>query len=236
MRRLAANATFGCWRLVRGAAYSSRRSEHPRSAAFTVSSLLSTTVEPFSSWNRQGFDVSAISAQELAESDRHKGKFAAICLFQTLEHIADVHGAFRAMRALLREDGALFISVPFGPSTELQEELTAYWDLPPNHVGRWTPRAFDSIAQQHGFRVVEWELEATSRLSCAWRLATYALLAKAYDETSLPGRINALRVRSIRGPLKRVAALAFVPRVLKAWHRLSPPTQWVRMEPSAPLT
>jgi cyclopropane fatty-acyl-phospholipid synthase-like methyltransferase len=176
-----------------------------------------------------GFEVSPNSVQQLAESDTHRGKFAAICLFQTLEHIADVHGMFRAMRALLSEDGALFISAPFGPSTEIQEELTSYWDLPPNHVGRWTPRAFDSIAEQHGFRVVEWELEAKSRLDYAWRLAGYAVLAKAYDETSVPGRINALRLRSIRGPLKRVVALAFIPKILKAWHRLSPPTQWVHM-------
>jgi hypothetical protein len=94
------------------------------------------------------------------------------------------------MRVLLRDDGGLFMSVPFAPSTELQEELTAYWDVPPNHIGRWTPRAFDSIARQHGLRVVDWELEAASSLSCAWRLATYAVLAKAYDEASLPGRIN----------------------------------------------
>jgi SAM-dependent methyltransferase len=183
-----------------------------------------------------GFEVSPNSVQQLAESDRHRGKFAAICLFQTLEHIADVHGMFRSMRALLSEDGALFISVPFGPSTGLQEELTSYWDLPPNHVGRWTRPAFEAIAGRHGFRVVEWELERNGRLDYAWRLACYAVLARAYDERSVPGRINALSVRSIRGPAKRVLALAFVPRMLKAWRRLSPPTQWIHMQPSAPLT
>jgi SAM-dependent methyltransferase len=181
-----------------------------------------------------GFEISSNSAQQLAERDSHRGEFAAICLFQTLEHIADIHGLFWAMRALLGEDGALFISAPFGPSTEVQEELTSYWDLPPNHVGRWARPAFDSIAEQHGFRVVEWELEPNARLYYTWRLACYAALAKAYDETSLPGRINALGARSIRGPLKRVVALAFVPRMLKAWRRLSPPTQWVHMQPTPP--
>jgi SAM-dependent methyltransferase len=179
-----------------------------------------------------GLAVSSSSVQQLAESESHRGEFAAICLFQTLEHIADVHGIFGAMRRLVSEDGALFISTPFGPSTGLQEELTSYWDLPPNHVSRWTRPAFEAIAERHGFRVVEWELERNGRLDYAWRLASYAVLARAYDERSVPGRINALSVRSIRGPAKRVLALAFVPRMLKAWRRLSPPTQWVHLEPA----
>jgi hypothetical protein len=179
-----------------------------------------------------GFAVSSSFVQQLAENESHRGEFAAICLFQTLEHIADVHGIFGAMRRLVSEDGAVFISTPFGPSTGLQEELTSYWDLPPNHVGRWTRPAFDAIAERHGLRVVEWELDRNGRLGYAWRLACYALLAKSYDETSFPGRINALSVRSIRGPAKRVLALAFVPRMLKAWRRLSPPTQWVHMQPA----
>jgi SAM-dependent methyltransferase len=178
-----------------------------------------------------GFETTQFSLQELAKSDQHRGAFAAICLFQTLVHIADVHDTFHAIKTLLRHDGDLFISVPFGPSTDIQEELTAYWDLPPNHVGRWTRHAFESIAQQHAFLIVDWELERTGRLFYAWKLARYTVLAKAYDESSLVGRINALRVRSIRGPAKRVVAIAYLPKILAAWRRLTPPTQWVHLKP-----
>jgi SAM-dependent methyltransferase len=180
-----------------------------------------------------GFETSRDSLQELAGTAQRKGIFTAICMFQTLEHIADVHGVFGAVKTLLRHDGDLFISVPFGPSTELQEELTGYWDMPPNHVGRWTRSAFDSIAEQHAFRLVEWELERTARLLLAWRLASYAVRAKAYDEDSVAGRINALRIRSIRGPAKRILAVALMPKMLVAWHRLCAPTQWVHMKPTA---
>jgi SAM-dependent methyltransferase len=176
-----------------------------------------------------GFETFAGSLQELAATSSGRSDFGAICLFQTLEHIADVHGTFRAITALLEPTGNVFLSTPYAPSIELQEELARFWDLPPNHVGRWTRSAFEAVAEQHALRVVEWELEPTPRVVLAWRLAVYTVLGKAYDERSLAGRINALRVRSVRGPAKRVVAIGYMPKMLAAWPRLVPVTQWVRL-------
>jgi hypothetical protein len=176
-----------------------------------------------------GFRTLSLSLQELAREEGH-ASYAVICLFQTLEHMADVQGAFGAITRLLSLDGHVFISVPARAATEVQEELTGYLDLPPNHVGRWTRSAFEAITQQHGLEVVEWELEPAALPVLAWRLAVYAVQAKAYDEESLAGRVNAVQNRWIRGPAKRVVALAYMPRMLASWRRLSPKIQWVHIQ------
>jgi SAM-dependent methyltransferase len=175
-----------------------------------------------------GFQTHSIPLQALAQKLKPES-FTVICLFQTLEHIADVQGLFRAIARLLRSDGHVFISVPASEAIEAQEELTGYLDLPPNHVGRWTRSAFEAISEQHALRVVEWEVEPARVPMLAWRLALSSVHARAYDEKSLPGRVNALRNRWLRGPAKRALALAYLPRMLAAWRRLAPPTQWVHI-------
>jgi len=165
--------------------------------------------------------------RELAERNAFKNSFHFICMFQTLEHIANVHAVFGSLNKLLRRDGDVFVSVPHGPAIDLQEELVAYWDMPPNHVGRWSRSAFETIASAHGLAVQEWALEPVAKLASAWRLAQYGVLSSAYDEHSLAGRINGLENRLLRGPLKRILALAHLPRIVLAWPRLTPATQWV---------
>ena len=181
-----------------------------------------------------GFETLHGAVQRLADDDEYRSRFEVICVFQALEHIADVHGFFGALGTLLREDGDIFVSVPYAPNIDLQEELVAYWDLPPNHVGRWTRAAFDAIARRHQLRVQDWELEPVPRIVSAWRLAHYAVLGKAYDERTIPGRVNALRSRWVRGPVKRLMAVAYMPRVLAAWPRLCPATQWVHLRSERP--
>lgn len=175
-----------------------------------------------------GFRTLSLSLEEFAHEEP-AASVAVICLFQTLEHMADVHGVFGAITHLLSVDGDVFISVPASEATDVQEELTGYLDLPPNHVARWTRPAFEAVTQRHGLKVVEWELEPAARFVLAWRLAIYAVQAKAYDEESLAGRVNAVQNRWIRGPAKRVAALAYMPRMLASWRRISPKTQWVHI-------
>lgn len=181
---------------------------------------------------RAGFRALSLPLQELAEQSK-PASFAVICLFQTLEHIADVHGVFAAIARLLSGGGHVFISVPASEAIEAQEELTGYLDLPPNHVARWTRAAFETISRQHGMKVVEWELEPAPVPLLAWRLAVYAVQARAYDERSLAGRLNGIPNRWIRGPAKRAIAVAYLPKMLAAWRRLSPSTQWVHITRSA---
>jgi SAM-dependent methyltransferase len=182
-----------------------------------------------------GFQGSSRSLQDVAAATDESQRFSVICVFQTLHHIADVHGTFGALSDLLQPGGDIFISVPFGPETEVQERLTGYWDLPPIHVARWTSSAFEAAAPQHSLDVVAVEPEPINRLIMAGRLALYATLASAYDEQTLAGRINALPRRSLRGPAKRLLAVAYLPRMLAAWRSLSPRTRWVHIRHGDPI-
>jgi SAM-dependent methyltransferase len=172
------------------------------------------------------------SPQDLAGDSTYSERFSVICLFQTLEHMDDVHGLFRSLVSLLRPNGHVFVSVPNAEAIAIQEDITGFWDMPPNHIGRWTKRALEHVALVNGFRLEEFKLEPVSRVRTAWLLARYSMLARAYNEGSLDARANSLDHRMIRGPLKAVLALTQVPRVALAWRRFLPLSQWAHFVPT----
>lgn len=181
---------------------------------------------------RSGFTTYTGSLADLAHE--RPGSFDVVCLFQTLEHISEIETLFASISRLITAQGHVFLSTPNADATEVQEQLTGFWDMPPNHVARWTRSAFERIAEAHGLSLLEWELEHPYRLRTARELARFRLLAGAYDETSLVGRVNALRSRKIRGPIKYGLSLVFLPRILASWRRLLPPTQWAHLQHRAP--
>jgi SAM-dependent methyltransferase len=173
---------------------------------------------------RAGFATRRGSVAELAHE--RPNTFSVVCLFQTLEHISDVHDLFESLSRLLTINGHIFISVPNGPAIDQQEDLTGLWDMPPNHVVRWTRTGLEVLGRAHGFRLAEWALEHPHRLRTALQLARYRILAHAYDDRSFAAWINAWRVRWARGPLKLALAITLAAPILKSWQRLLPPTQW----------
>jgi SAM-dependent methyltransferase len=186
-----------------------------------------------------GFRAERASITDVARNTA-SGGFGVICMFQTLEHMSDIHGVFRAFRSLLRPGGHVFISVPHGLAIDAQERLSGYWDMPPNHVGRWLPVSFERMAARHDLRLVTCEIEPSFRVRNAWRLAVCSIHSVAYRQATLAAGVNALRFRYVRGPLKRLLALlqmpALLPRVSGSgghtlWAHLQlPPT---KMDPSS---
>lgn len=152
-----------------------------------------------------------------------------VCLFQTLEHMADLDGVFDSLAALLKPGGSLFISVPNADATQLQEQLTGLWDMPPNHVGRWTPAAIERFAQRRGFAVADLRLEPIRAAAVAWLYAVYTVNARAYDRTSMAARVNAIASRPVRGALKRGLAISYLPARLASSRRYLPLTCWAHL-------
>ena len=93
----------------------------------------------------------------LAESVEHHaqangGRYAIVCAFQVLEHVADPRSFLEAAVGCLRDGGRLIISVP-GEDSFAQH---AYWDvlnMPPHHVTRWTDACLRSVASLCGLRI-----------------------------------------------------------------------------------
>jgi 2-polyprenyl-3-methyl-5-hydroxy-6-metoxy-1,4-benzoquinol methylase len=165
----------------------------------------------------------------LADAAGH-GPFDAICMFQTVEHLADLDGLYATLSAAVTGTGSIFISVPNGESIAVQERLTGYLDMPPNHVGRWTPRAFDAAAGRFGLRVVDQRTEPVSTLGVAWHLARYRLMGRAYTASSFAHRANAIRFRPIRGVTKLALAAGYVPQMLKHRDHFLPLVRWVHLK------
>jgi SAM-dependent methyltransferase len=189
-----------------------------------------------------GFRAERASITDLAHRPPTAG-FAIVCMFQTLEHMSDIHGAFRAFKSLLRPGGHAFISVPHGLSVEAQERLTGFWDMPPNHVGRWLPISFQRMAGQHDLELVACEIQPLSRIADAWRLAVYSVNSAAYRRETLAARLVAIRFRYARGPLKRLLALLCMPALLpripdsgghSLWVHLRRPVPAARISPEPP--
>jgi 2-polyprenyl-3-methyl-5-hydroxy-6-metoxy-1,4-benzoquinol methylase len=64
--------------------------------------------------------------------------YDAVCLFQVLEHMHDISGFFKHVRAFIKPQGKLIISVPNNnPYLYVNDKLHTL-NLPPHHMGLWT--------------------------------------------------------------------------------------------------
>jgi hypothetical protein len=131
------------------------------------------------------------------------GSFDSICMFQVLEHMDRIGNIVEALGHLLADDGDVFVSVPNPERIEVQERSTGFWDMPPNHIGRWTREALDAATEGVGLRVVEHELESESRNRALWTLAKYRFRARGYDSRTVAGRADGIPNRVLRGAVKR---------------------------------
>ncbi len=174
-----------------------------------------------------GVEALALSPIELAE--QRDERFDAVCMFQVLEHMDRVDDVFAALRRLTAEDGELFIGVPNEASVTMQEERTGFWEMPPNHVSRWTPSALQSIAERHGFGLIEHRYEPSSRWGAMAEMAHCRFQGRAYDPSSLAGRVNDIPVRAVRGPLKRLVGSWDLVALMPTLGEWPPRSQWFRL-------
>lgn len=86
-----------------------------------------------------------------AAAETHAGTFQVITLFQVLEHIAEFNLVLSQCHQLLAPGGRIVITVPDGEAMIRQERLTGCHDMPPNHIGKWTPESLARTLRQTGF-------------------------------------------------------------------------------------
>ena len=63
---------------------------------------------------------------------------------------------------ILRDDGLLFIAVPNPKCITFNEQNGSLLDTPPNHIGRWSPAAFQILGARHRLRFDRHEIEPFS--------------------------------------------------------------------------
>lgn len=155
--------------------------------------------------------------------------FDVVCLFQTLEHMAALDEVFAELRRVLAPDGSIFLSVPNGEAVAFQERVTGYWDMPPNHVGRWNPGAIRRASERRGFTVAAVEYEPLNSSQVAWQLAVFGVNARSAAAGTVENRINAVTHRPTRGALKRLLAGARLPQLLTMRDQFQPLTLWAHL-------
>lgn len=167
----------------------------------------------------------------LADLAAQGGNFDVVCMFQTLEHMAQIDVVFQTLHEILSPRGSVFLSVPNGKATAFQEEVTGYWDMPPNHVGRWTPSSLHLAAERHGF-AAEVVTQPVHIVETTWQLAVSSVNGRTYAAGTIESRINALTSRSLRGALKRVVATSRIPRLAARRGQFQPLSCWAHLRAS----
>jgi SAM-dependent methyltransferase len=88
--------------------------------------------------------------------------FDAIFMFQVVEHMDGLDSLFARLFQLLRDDGLMFIAVPNPKWITFLEQNDIWLDIPPNHIGRWLPAAFQILGVRHRLRLDRHEIEPFS--------------------------------------------------------------------------
>lgn len=82
------------------------------------------------------------------------GSFDAITMWHVLEHVHELQRYMQQLKALLKENGKLFIAVPNYRSTDaaVYKEHWAAYDVP-RHLYHFSPRSIELLMEKNGMKV-----------------------------------------------------------------------------------
>ncbi len=165
----------------------------------------------------RGYRTIASDIRE-ARFDEHQSAFDFIFLFQVVEHMDELDKLFGRFRHLLKPGGSVFIAVPNPRRIEYQESHDSVLDMPPNHVGRWTPRAFAELSARQGLRVVTTEIEPMDWAEFLKHDISYSHIRRTQlNPYGIPARIRSLPRGKFRRLAEAAAAAAYIPARLGSW-------------------
>ncbi|MCP3370663.1 class I SAM-dependent methyltransferase [Bradyrhizobium cajani] len=146
-----------------------------------------------------------------------RGAFDIIFMFQVFEHMDRVDDVFARLKYLLKAQGSVFIAVPNEIRTYYMECHESLIDMPPNHIGRWTKEAFDSICRRHGLRLSICEREPFKLLKFLREDIVDSFLRRAEKPGSFCEFVRGLPRSKAQRIGQAVIALALSPLRLPAW-------------------
>ncbi len=133
-------------------------------------------------------------------------QFDIICLFQVLEHMADLDPLFAKLCELAAPQCDIFVAVPNPLRTEFQEQKGSILDLPPNHVGRWTPGCFEIIAKRFELVLIACQTNRSqSFVEKTKRFVKFTYQRRAQGKT-MANRIEQIRNNNLRNLFRLFAA------------------------------
>lgn len=121
-----------------------------------------------------------------------------ICMFQVLEHMDQLDLLFEKLKLISTRGADVFIAVPNPKTIQFSELNGGLLDMPPNHIGRWNRKCFESIGGRWGFSIEGHAIEDEHVLSIAKTFLTYRFLRESQQHASLANRIRTMKNRSWR--------------------------------------
>jgi 2-polyprenyl-3-methyl-5-hydroxy-6-metoxy-1,4-benzoquinol methylase len=103
-------------------------------------------------------------------SDTHEAHYDAVCLFQVLEHIADVKTFLEGAIKCLKAQGKLIIAVPNNNPFIFRYDVYHTLNLPPHHAGLWNRKCFENIQKFFSLNLSKVEIEPMTEHK-SWFLA-----------------------------------------------------------------
>jgi SAM-dependent methyltransferase len=118
-------------------------------------------------WDAMGVEPSAWAAARagergvpvlqapLLEAPLPERVFSAVTLGDVLEHLPDPGGALDRVRALLRDDGVVWLALPDAGSALARALGRRWWSVLPTHVHYFTRASLTALLRARGFEVLE---------------------------------------------------------------------------------
>lgn len=112
---------------------------------------------------QRGLQAYVAEVDQIGKMFKGQRKFQMITLFQLIEHLNEPDRIFSQLSELADTGGRLVIGCPsdlrysrrFAHPQRL--ERSDFWDYPPQHTLRWTPKALTAFLLRHG-----WEIETVA--------------------------------------------------------------------------
>ena len=118
-----------------------------------------------------GVDLRNQTVQE--HSKEHKEEYDVVCSFQVLEHVSEVKTFIEAMVDCLKSGGKLIIAVPNNDSFVRDNPLPSnVLNMPPHHVGLWSEKSLEKIANYFCLELVEIDYEPLQEANLDTYIAT----------------------------------------------------------------
>lgn len=147
--------------------------------------------------------------------------FDSMFFFQVLEHMDNVVSLFDWAERNLKPGGHLFIGVPNKNRSRFYEIEGSLRDCPPNHVGSFTKKTFQTLATKTGFKTVAVETEPFSLKQFAKSDLYFSHRRRSQQAGSVAGSVRSLKNPRLRRTLILSDALLALPLRLPVWARAS---------------
>jgi SAM-dependent methyltransferase len=125
----------------------------------------------------------------------HFEEYDAVCSFQVLEHISDVHSFIKAQVDCLKKGGKLIIAVPNNDSF-IKFSKGGLLNSPPHHMGLWNKRSLVSLEKIFNLKVDEIIYEPLQDYHYKWYIES-SLQKNIYKSRLLKLIFSMLKLKNI---------------------------------------